>query len=346
MGKGSGPAPETLGGTAIKPVGWDRKGMEAFKYLLYNPETGEILTRTPLSWLKITVFYTIYYSCLAGFWLACLNIFFLTLPEKEAGPRWQLDYSRIGNRPGVGLRPKNIDKLIDSQMFVLKKDDTNTIATDDNGEGELNIDYAKRLKKFLNVYDLPANGSYKEFDLVSELGDCGTEPYGFIVDDTNPQVSPCIFVKLNKIWGWTPHPLNATDFTVDDDDVKKGKYPEPKYPESLRQHVISQNFAKKVWVDCKGRYAADQEALGDMEYHPSHRGFDQKYFPFMGDLSTTENNYHSPLVAVKIKTDKIGQLIHVECRAYYRGVEHVSKDRTGLVQFEVLIADNEKTRLQ
>merc|ERR1711874_83297 len=53
---------QLLGGTAIKPKGWDRKGMEAFKYLLYNPETGEILTRTPLSWLKIIVFYINYYS--------------------------------------------------------------------------------------------------------------------------------------------------------------------------------------------------------------------------------------------------------------------------------------------
>jgi hypothetical protein len=30
-----------------------RKGCEAFRYLLYNPETGEILTRTPLSWFKV-----------------------------------------------------------------------------------------------------------------------------------------------------------------------------------------------------------------------------------------------------------------------------------------------------
>ena len=32
--------------------------------------------RTPLSWLKITVFYLIYYTCLACFWIACLVIFF------------------------------------------------------------------------------------------------------------------------------------------------------------------------------------------------------------------------------------------------------------------------------
>merc|ERR1711971_826214 len=45
---------QKLGGTAIKPVGWDRTGWEAFQYMLYNPDTGEVLTRTPLSWLKIT----------------------------------------------------------------------------------------------------------------------------------------------------------------------------------------------------------------------------------------------------------------------------------------------------
>merc|ERR1719312_1429465 len=103
MGKGQGPAPENLGGTAIKPEGWDRTGMEAFKYFLYNPKTGEILSRTPLSWFKITAFYIVYYSCLAGFWLASLN----------------------GVNPGVGLRPQNADAKIDSQMFVLKKNDIN-----------------------------------------------------------------------------------------------------------------------------------------------------------------------------------------------------------------------------
>merc|ERR1711990_588735 len=72
---------QKLGGTAIKPVGWDRTGWEAFQYMLYNPDTGEILTRTPLSWLKITVFYCIYYSCLAGFWIACLNVFLPRCPR-------------------------------------------------------------------------------------------------------------------------------------------------------------------------------------------------------------------------------------------------------------------------
>ena len=50
-------ARQPLGGTAIKPEGWDRSGCEAFKYFLYNPDTGAILSRTPMSWAKIILFY-------------------------------------------------------------------------------------------------------------------------------------------------------------------------------------------------------------------------------------------------------------------------------------------------
>ena len=65
------------------------------RYLIYNPETGKIFTRTPKSWLLITVFYLIYYSCLAGFWAAMLNIFFLTLEDHQ--PKWVLFFCRINS---------------------------------------------------------------------------------------------------------------------------------------------------------------------------------------------------------------------------------------------------------
>ena len=88
-----------IGGTAIKPVGWDRTGLQAFAYFLCDPQKGTILTRwtnmdkqnspksvscqiyfccrTPLSWLKIIVFYNIFYSFLAIFWTICLFIFIM-----------------------------------------------------------------------------------------------------------------------------------------------------------------------------------------------------------------------------------------------------------------------------
>jgi len=342
MGKGTGPAPETLGGTAIKPEGWDRTGMEAFKYFLYNPKTGEILSRTPLSWFKITAFYIVYYSCLAGFWLACLNIFFLTLPENRMGPKWSMDDSLIGTNPGVGLRPQNTDKRIDSQMFVLKKSETSKIPTnegkDNEGEGDLNADYAARMRKFLAVYETPASGDYKSFDVNNTLGDCKAFPYGYVAPDANSNPSPCIFIKFNKIWGWDPKDLESLDqdprFTKDEKD---GGFPKA----VIDKYNANGAGNKDIIVNCHGRYPADEEALQNMEYFPSNQVISADYFPYKGGKDISGNVYHPPLVAVKINpTEKsIGQLLHVECRAYYYDVEHSTKDKMGLVQFEVLIKE-------
>jgi len=349
MGKGQGPAPENLGGTAIKPEGWDRTGMEAFQYFLYNPKTGEILSRTPLSWFKITAFYIVYYSCLAGFWLACLNIFFLTLPANTMGPKWTQGSSLIGVNPGVGLRPQNADKKIDSQMFVLRKADINIVPTNegrpDEGEGELNADYAARMKKFLEVYNEPIGDGYKKFPL-SELGECENKPYGFVAisdkKEPNPTITPpapCIFVKFNKIWGWDPkllEPLSA------DPRFNENAEDETRFPKAVIDKYNANGAGNKdIIVNCDGRYAADKEALSDMKYFPASQVISADYFPYMGGKEISGNVYHSPLVAIKITPtpQTIGQLIHVECRAYYFGVEHNTKDKMGLVQFEVLIKD-------
>ena len=92
---------QMMGGTAIKPVGWDRTFCQNLQYMIYDPANGTILTRTPLSWAKITIFYCIYYTFLAGFWLGCMNIFFMTLPEDR--PKWEQEASIIGNNPGMSI---------------------------------------------------------------------------------------------------------------------------------------------------------------------------------------------------------------------------------------------------
>jgi len=326
MGKEDGKE-DLLGAVAIKPPGWDRTGLEAFRYFLYDPDNGTFLSRTPLSWLKITVFYTIYYSCLAAFWYVCLLIFFMTLPETEVGPKWKLDGSLIGVNPGVGIRPLNRDSRIDSNMFVLQYIDDNAVLTDKDGEGDLNIDYARRAQMFLDVYENAVDPelNYTRFDLEQTLGDCGKYPYGFLNGDQ--PIKPCIFLKFNKIWDWDPKPVEASDFDE-----------HPDWPESFKNHFDGLPDKNQIFVDCQGRYPADQEAMTvGMTYKPSTQGFPAKYFPYKGN----KDKYHSPLVAVQFDTSRmenyIGQLIHVECRAYYKGVVHTTKTKTGMVQFEVLI---------
>jgi len=326
-----------LGGTAIKPIGWDRTGWEAFQYMLWNPDTGEVLTRTPLSWLKITVFYCIYYTFLAGFWIACLQIFFTTLPEVADGPKWKQTGSLIGNRPGVGMRPRNSDKKIDSQMFVLDINDKNLHPSHPDGEGDINADYATRAQKFLEVYKNTQQDDYKTFDL-AQLGDCQNFPYGYTAD---PKVAPCIFIKLNTIWDWTPEMYSCTE----EDEHREGE---------CSEHIaaLAAKQDESIFVDCQGRYAADQEALGagGLEYFPKDQSMPIEYYPYTGQVKEcpagevcTPRVYHSPLVAVKVtprSDDYKGQLIHIECRAYYKGVKHITKSKEGLVQFEVQIKDD------
>merc|ERR1712137_1118841 len=107
--------PIPIGCSAIKPV--ERHGLEALKHFLYDPDTGAILSRTPKSWILITIFYIIYYSCLAAFWCGCLFIFGMTLPEKIEGPKWKQNGGLIGSNPGIGIRPKQPDYWLDSNLF-------------------------------------------------------------------------------------------------------------------------------------------------------------------------------------------------------------------------------------
>lgn len=48
--------------------------------------------------VEITVFYIIFYACLAGFWIACLAVFVQTLDDKV--PRYYGKGTIIGVNPG------------------------------------------------------------------------------------------------------------------------------------------------------------------------------------------------------------------------------------------------------
>lgn len=317
---------QPLGGTAIKPKGWDRSGWESFKYMLYDPDEGKILTRTPMSWLKITLFYMVYYSLLAGFWLACMMVFLTTtIPDDE--PRWQLDQSIIGTNPGVGLKPGNSDANIDSSMITIDLKDTSTTPTNSDGEGEKNADFAARMDTFLQKYKNNAglkdcSSTVEEkgkciFDM-SELGPCSQSPYGYI--PTDGAVKPCIFLKLNKIFGFDPVPVKA-------DELDSEAYAD--MSAELKEKIRAAADQDQVFFDCFGRFAADREAV-TLSYFPDSQGISTKYFPYKG------GNYQSPLLAVQLDAIS-GQLIHMECRAWFHNVVHDKKDKAGLTQFEIYI---------
>jgi len=293
-------APKVLGGTAIRPK--ERHGLEAIKYLLYNPDTGEVLTRTPKSWALITVFYIIYYCCLAGFWAAMLTIFFQTLDP--ARPKWVTDESLIGRSPGLGLRPGQSAEFVDSSMIMFDHNDPAS------WQG-----WADRSKEFLKKYEAVADDSEaKAFDL-SALGDCGTGNHGY------DQGKPCIFLKLNKIFDL------EHDYYNDPADLPE------EMPAELKAHIgtMSGDAANQVWVDCQPKNPADKEGIDSIKYFPADRGFPAAYYPFNG-----QKGYQSPLVAVQFEPNTPGQLIHIECRAWAKNIGYSRRDKVGIASLEIM----------
>jgi len=369
---------QLLGGTAIKPKGWDRTGLEAVKYLIWNPDTGEFLTRTPLSWAKITVFYIIYYSCLAGFWAAAMAIFFQTIPNYTAGPKWTQNSSIIGTNPGLGAKPANSDLRIDSSIYKFKIDDERTCGEVEGGgkkqpcgEGDTTLDWIERMNNFLDTKDKEgvkvegkavtdtidcsnleegeehkirhgkANCKYDmEADITGPTGVCPKDKgYGYKAN-ADGNIEPCIFLKFNTIWGWPEVPKKPIR-------IDKAVFDNPKYEGHDQFQMMTDGLKERIqkkegeeldyiWVDCHGRYPADKEVLAQAEsitYTPKEQGIGLKYFPYQGTA------YGTPIVAVKFKNLPVGQLVHVECRAWFHGVVHNSRDKEGLTQFEILITE-------
>lgn len=318
--------PTILGGTAIKPK--ERHGWEAVRYLIHNPETGEILTRTPKSWLLITVFYLIYYSCLAGFWAAMLNIFFLTLEDHQ--PKWQNENSLIGVSPGVGLQPGQLPELIDSTMIAF-----NFESKDDQGApGDANYiagwgKWAERTKKFLSKYEDQEKCKTSDTGCfpLTKLGACATEPYGF------DKGTPCVFLKLNKIFGNTNQHCKAEDLE---------EAPCNAMPDGLKEHIKKQSDQEQVWIECHGEYPADRENLKDIKYFPASQGFPGTFFPYMGlkNAAGEDLDYQSPIVAVQFAGAAKNQLLHVECRAWAKNIGYSKRDRVGINHLELLVLGN------
>jgi sodium/potassium-transporting ATPase subunit beta len=288
--------------------------LHSFLTFLYDRQHGTCLGRTAKSWLQITVFYIIFYSCLAAFWMACLAVFIKTLDDKV--PRYYGKGTIIGINPGMGYQP------------WLKTDPDSTLIRFNIKDPNSYKKYVNTLNSYLSKYentngtrDCSGKESNKDdselacqFKLNEIVGKaCSAEnDYGYATGE------PCVALSLNRLIGWNPV-----------------EYPANSVPEVVRDHDRYQ--AGSIAVHCDGEYEPDAEHVGKVTYLPPH-GIDGKYFPYK-----VMENYHQPIAMVKFNNAQRNKVILIECRAYAYNIIHDSADRLGLVHFELLIENNEPT---
>lgn len=296
----------------------------SFKRFMYNSEEGKVLGRTGLSWAKIGLFYMIFYGVLAGMFAAMLMVFFQTLDPRI--PKWQLESSIIGTNPGLGFRPMPSEANVDSSLIWYQGTDRENFKQ-----------WTDKLDEFLEVYRTPGltpgrgqnifNCDYEHLPGPGQVCDEDVKSWSPCTSENHygyHKSQPCIFLKLNKIYGWIPEYYNDTN-----------NLPE-KMPQELKTYINSQkaNHPKTlntVWVSCEGENPADIENVGKIEYIP-RRGFPGFFYPF-----ENSEGYLSPLVAINFVRPKSGVLINIECKAWAKNIIHDRTDRIGSVHFELMI---------
>uniref|UniRef100_A0AC35UHK4 Sodium/potassium-transporting ATPase subunit beta n=1 Tax=Rhabditophanes sp. KR3021 TaxID=114890 RepID=A0AC35UHK4_9BILA len=296
--------------------GLKKREKASFWKFLYNKEEGTCLGRTAKSWVQIVVFYIIFYTLLAAFWIGCLSVFLNSLDPKV--PRFYGKGTIIGVNPGVGYQPW-IKEMPESTLIKFNPKDDGSFKkyTDvlDTYLSKYENTTATRLcgAKDSNdaINQVPAESACR-FDLKAFEAKGCTKSNGYGFKDGKP----CVILSLNRLIGWKPENFEGNETPAEVKDRYK--------PDNIAFH-------------CDGTSASDKENLGKISYIPE-AGIDGKFYPY-----ARVDNYHQPIAMVKFENLPENRLVMIECRAYAKNIERDIESRLGLVHIELF---KESTKAQ
>ncbi|XP_072936284.1 sodium/potassium-transporting ATPase subunit beta-2-like [Epargyreus clarus] len=296
---------------------------QKFSDFLYDDETGEVLGRTPERWGKLLIYLVIFWSVVVAFFFICLTTFLQHFINPRV-PRLQQEYSLIGTSPGLGFRPLPPD--VRSTLIWYK------------GTGYDSYKYWEdQLIDFLSVYKKKGqtagagqnifNCDFKNLPPPGKVCDVDIRGWEPCIEENHfsfHKSSPCIFLKLNRIYGWRPEYYNETNNLPQE------------MPVDLQTHIrnitgYNRDYANMVWVSCHGETPADKENIGPIKYLP-YPGFPGYFYPY-----NNAEGYLSPLVAVHLQRPRTGIVINIECRAWAKNIKYDRRERLGVVHFELMI---------
>ncbi|XP_075706412.1 potassium-transporting ATPase subunit beta [Rhinoderma darwinii] len=248
--------------------------MENFGRFVWNPDTGELLGRTLIKWVYISLYYVAFYIVMIG--LFALSIYSLM---KTISP-YEPDYQDLLQSPGVTIRPdvygdggiELIYNISDKKSYEgIVKSLCNYLSvynkTNQHEMGNKKCNNASDVKSTLTGSGRTKYACQFTTDM---LGNCSYDKdhtFGF------SSGQPCLFIKINRIINFIPDNKTAPTLhcssTVEDD-------------------------------------------LGPVEYFPPHGSFGMQYFPYYGRKA--QPNYTNPLVAVKLSNVKFNKEMEIVCK--------------------------------
>lgn len=263
-----------------------------FAQFLWNGEKKEFLGRSGSSWAKISLCYSIFYFCLASFFIGMLAVFFQIMPMDK--PTYFAEESVMARKgplnPGLGFRPQIDveDKMIKYSPQVY--------------ENGFKV-YSENLNIFLNSKYSEQNEDEtiecvdgQSYEKELREGKSCKFNYDKIFAGTNCTAlnkfgynsnRPCVLLKLNKIVDWVP---------VSD--------------------------TKRVTIKCEGTNAVDVDNLRTIVYHSegnlnADEGYlSTKFYPFYGQKS-----YRAPFVFAEFNLVE-NVLINIRCRAFADNIDN------------------------
>lgn len=147
----------------------------------YNSDDGTVMGRTGISWLKITGFYILFYSCLACFFGICLHVALMTIPEDRP--------KLVGrsNRPTVSPARKIFRELDFSKDLTKYKE--GVAAFIDEYDGINNNATANGSMKVMKINETPS----------SRFAPCYVNDANYVKGD-----KACFFMTINRRFDWVP----------------------------------------------------------------------------------------------------------------------------------------------
>jgi len=322
--------------------------MGALKDFLWDSETKTVMGRSGASWLKITVFYCIYYTCIGFFAMACLNGYrdrFVVEPTaKDSVPTIQ---TRVGT-PGLSMSPG----------FEIMK-----IKADRSGISQ-NIDKVYQKLSNTRMYDDEAVRASEE-EIFKNLGDCSVlceEGETCPITNSYKNGQPCVFLQVNKVINWQPYQMESLN----------AQYNSPRFGENsviadavarqgdefqsnniyltcydqdwARQQSNSaeQNAKEKVLVESPNQrfdvsfYSSDLVSEGDSSAK-SYGIYRFKTWPMKDSEAVKETL--NPFVAaqIKVKEEYLNEQVNVACQVYAANMSPNEKYGLAFTAFQLTV---------